>query len=138
MAKWNEAEAERLKNQNNAENNKWKNMLNMLQAANSTRPDTMLGYGLGKLLKRWVGTAYDDYMRSRENKRQPAKEEGTQSGQYNPTIAQGLLPTLPFSASVDPAYAEQNLPAIPDGLGINYIIPEDKSMEQVPFPQRGN
>jgi len=69
MAEWNQFEKQRQVTEPTRENNEWKNMLSMLSMVNSTRPETMAGYGLGKLLKRWIGTAWDDYQRSREEKR---------------------------------------------------------------------
>lgn len=117
MAEWNNYEAARQKNQNNEDNDKWKNMLSMLNAVNNTSPDTMLGYGLGKMLKRWVGTAYDDYMRGREARAQAKKDKqdgNTQSAMM--ATEKGLLPEalLGASSSVGPV-AEQPQPALFSG-----------------------
>jgi len=157
MAEWNNYEAARQKNQNNEDNDKWKNMLSMLNAVNNTSPDTMLGYGLGKMLKRWVGTAYDDYMRGREARAQAKKDKQNGNAQSGPMItAKGLLPEalLGASASTGPV-AEQpqaalfsgyNQPSLAEMLYGNnpfgayemgaMVIPEQRTLKEL-LPQRG-
>lgn len=157
MAEWNKIEERRQAQQPSQDNSKWNNMLAMLSMVNRTSPDTMLGYGLGKMLKRWVGTAYDDYMRGREARAQAKKDKQNGNAQSGPMITEkGLLPEalLGASASTGPV-AEQpqaalfsgyNQPSLAEMLYGNnpvgayemgaMVIPEQRTLKEL-LPQGG-